>query len=166
VHRNPDPRCHRRPEQRHPVCPRIDVGVGEPPLDLIEWQRPADIGQAAPQIARIEQGQPETSRVRGIAQGVCHRVGVVVASASRRVMQVVELPYTGHPGEYQLGVRRGRQAAIGVRVETGRDPVHLIPPGPERPGRIVGPTAQGPVKGVRVDVGKPREHQPVEPLVT
>jgi hypothetical protein len=143
-----------------PVRPGLGVPVVEPSLHT--FQRNVD---PAAQVAGVQQGQPDPGRPRGVAQRLTHRVGVPVAGAAGAVVQVVELPDRGHPGEGHLGVHGGRQPPVGVRVEAIGQRVHPIPPAPEGAELTVGAPTQGPVEGVRVGVGEAGQDQPGQPVI-
>ena len=138
-----------------PVRPALRVLVVEPPLHPL--QRHVD---AAAQVAGVEQREPDAGGAGGLAQRLSHRVRVAVPGAAGAVVQVVELPHAGDPGERHLGVHGGGELGIRVRVELVRERVHPVPPRPERAAAAVGPATQSPVEGVRVRVGEARQHQP------
>ena len=66
--------------------PGVGVVVAEPALGALE--RGVD---AARQVGRVEQGDPQAGVAGGRAQGLGHDVRVVVRGAVRAVVQVVEL---------------------------------------------------------------------------
>ena len=112
-------------------------------------------GEAAGQVAGVEQRHPQAGLGGRLDQGPAHRVGVGVGPPARLVVQVVELAHAAHPGQRHLGVHGAGQPEVAVGVEPGRDLVHPLAPGPERAAVRLGDGAQGAVEGVRVRVGEP-----------
>ncbi len=158
VHGRADPGVLRADQPGGPVGPGVRVAVGEPQLVVGRFG-----AEAGGQVAGVEQGDPDAGPLRGLDQRLAHRVRVVVADAAGRVVQVVELADGADAGERHLGVHGGGERQVAVRVERGRDPVHGVAPGPERPGAGLDGAAQRPVEGVRVRVGLPGQGQPGQP---
>ena len=94
------------------VRPGRRRAVAEPQL------RPCQsLADAAGQVARVEQRDPDARVLGRRRQGRAHGVRVVVRRALRAVVEIVELPHAGDPGECHLGVDRAGQRVVGVRVE-------------------------------------------------
>ena len=147
----PDPEPGPVAEGAGPRGPAVGVAVAE--TDLGAGQRPAV--EPAPQVAGVEQGEPDPGPAGRLGQRLPHLVGVGVGPAGRVVVQVVELAHGGDPGQRHLGVGGGGQLQVAVRVEDRGDLVHQLPPAPEVPPAAMGAPAQRPVEGVRVAVGQP-----------
>ena len=146
-----------RSERARALPPAGGVTIGEPPLDVVELSI-----ETTCQVAGVQHRQPNPGIPRGLCQGVAHRVRVFVAGTTRRVVHVVELADTGDARLHHLRVHPAREQVIAVGIESRRDPVHLLPPGPERAAPRV--AAQRPVEGVRVRVGQARQHQAGQPV--
>ena len=140
-----------------PLGPRLGRAVGEPLLHLVERQVAAG-GQAAGEVAGVEQRDPDAGLPRRADQRLPHQVRVVVAPAARGVVHVVELPHHGVAGEHHLGEHRLGQRVVGVGVEAVRHGIHRVAPRPEVAAVVVGASAQGTVEGVAVPVGQARQH--------
>ena len=124
----------------------------------------AALGQPAGEVADVQQGEPDAGVGRRRHQRLAHRVRIGVRAAPMIMVQVVELPDDGHPGQHHLRVDRAREGEVAVRVEPGGDGVHLLPPGPEGAAVGVRTTPQGPVEGVAVGVREAGQGDPVEHL--
>ncbi len=144
-------------EVRGPRRPPHGVAVAEAQLRAGQRQHPARFGwgEAAGQVAGVEQRHPQAGLGGRLDQGSAHRVGVGVGPPARLVVQVVELAHAAHPGQRHLGVDGPGQPEVAVGVEPGRDLVHPLAPGPERAAVRLGDGAQGAVEGMRVSVGEP-----------
>ena len=137
------------------------AGVAVPEADLGAGQRlPVEPG---PQVAGVDQGQPDPGPAGRLDQRLPHLVGIGVGPAGRVVVQVVELPDGTDPGQRHLGVGGRGQLQVPVRVEGPRDLVHQLPPAPEVAAAPVGATPQRPVERMRVPVGQPRDRDPRQP---
>ena len=141
----------RSADRVHALGPRGGVAVAEA-LD------------AAVQVARVEQRDPQPGRLRRGEHGAAHRVGVVVGRPVGRVVEVVELADAGDAGERHLPERGAREREARVGIERAGELVHLLAPGPERARAGVRAPAQRALERVRVRVGEPGQRQPVEPV--
>src|SRR5581483_1509525 len=90
------------------------------------------------------------------------RVGIGVWRPARTVVQVVELANARDPGQRHLTVGRAGQPEVEVGVEPGRQLVHRLAPGPEVAPARLGAPAKGPLEGMGVRVGEPRNRDPVQ----
>ena len=142
-----------------PVRPALRGRVAESPLGGGE-RPPAD---ASPEVAGVDQRDPDPRVGRGTDQRLAHRVGVVVRHAAGGVVEVVELPDRGHPGERHLGVRRPREPVVAVRIQALDEPVHLLTPRPEVVRRRLRPPAQRAMQRVRVRIREPGEREAAQP---
>ncbi len=122
------------------------------------------LGDAAVQVAGVEQGDADAGLARGGQHRRAELVRVRVRATAGVVVHVVELADRRDAGERHLGERRPGEAEVALRVEAGGDLVHLLAPGPEAPAPALGAPAKRAVKGVRVRVGEPGQREPVEPL--
>ncbi len=158
VHGGAGPGVLARLQLRRAGRPGVRVAVAEPQL------RPGRLGaEAGREVAGVEQGDPDTGPGGGLDQRLAHRVRVGVADPAGRVVEVVELPHRGDPGERHLGVDGGGERQVAVGVERPGDPVHGVAPGPEGAGADLDGAAQRPVEGVRVRVGLAGHEQPLQP---
>ncbi len=130
-----------------PRRPAFDVPVGERALHSLE--RPAI--QAAAQIARVEQGDADALRPRGLDE----RLAEVVAVA----MEVVELADRGDARVQHLAEDGARVGRVARTVPALRRVEHLAPPFPEVAAASLGATAQRFLEHVAVDVGKAWERE-------
>lgn len=99
----------------------------------------------------------------GRDQRLAHGVGVVVGAAVGLVVEVVELPDGGDPGQRHLGVHGAGQRVVAVRGEGGGEAVHGLAPGPEGAGADLDGGAQRAVEGVRVGVGEAGQGEAGQP---
>ena len=129
------------------------------PLDALGW-----LAEAAAEVRRVEQPDPEAGLLGRLDQRVAHGVRVVVRRPVRLVVQVVELPHARDPARHHLLVRRRRERQVGVRVEPLRHGVHPLPPRPERPPLLLRPPPQRPVERVAVAVRQARDGEAGDPV--
>ena len=137
-----------------PTCapPSLDVAVAEPALDRVERQVAVAV-EAALEVARVEQREPDAGLVGRLAHRETHRVRVAVRVPARAVVDVVELPHDRDAGLHHLGEDGPRQREVRVGVELLRGGIHLLAPAPEVAAAAVDAAAQGAVEGVAVGVG-------------
>ena len=115
----------------HARGPAQGVAVAEPQLGSGQREQAA-FGQAARQVARVEQRHAQARLGCRLDQGAAHGVRIVIGASARLVVQVVELPHAAHPRQRHLGEHGAGQPVVAVRVEARRDVVHALAPGPER----------------------------------
>ena len=138
--------------RRHALGPGVDGAVAEPALAGVQLDVAAAV-EAALEVARVEQGEPDAGLVGGLAHGEAHRVRVAVRVAARAVVDVVELPDDRDAGLHHLGEDGTREREVRVGVELLRGGIHLLAPAPEVAAAAVDAAAQRAVEGVAVRVG-------------
>ncbi len=131
--------------------PARGVAVAEAPLGA--GRR---LPEAAGDVARVEQRDPDPRLAGRRDQRLAERVGAVV--------QVVELAHARDPGQRHLAVDGSGQRVVAVGGELRRDRVHVLAPRPERPAGAVRAPAQRAVERVRVRVAQARQRHPAQPL--
>ncbi len=113
-----------------PGRPAVDVAVGEALLHRVE--RAAV--EARPQVARVEQDQPDAREAGGLADGVVH---------PRRLVQVVELVHRRDPGQHELAERGRGERQQPVGVEPVDEAIHLRRATPRSRRRRLGRGGRG-----------------------
>ena len=110
------------------------------------------LAEAAGEVRRVEQAEPQPGLVRCRLERLPHRVRVVVRRPVGPVVQVVELADARVAGGHHLAVRRAGQREVGVGLQPPGDVVHQLAPRPERPPLALGPASQRAVERVAVAV--------------
>ena len=119
-------------EPGDPLRPGGRRAVAEPELNARQRQRLSAGQEPARQVAGVKQGDPQAGCGRGRDQHPAHLVRVAVALSAGAVMEIVELPDAGDPGQRHLRVDGAGEREVGAGVEPLGDRVHAVPPGPER----------------------------------
>src|SRR5690606_33240791 len=88
--------------------------------------------ETAAHVQHRQQRDADAGVGRGAQQRARHRRRILVAAATRRVVQVVELADAGVAGLEHLRVQLRRDRVQRVRVEALGHAVHGLAPGPER----------------------------------
>ena len=152
-------------EQAHPLLPVINIAVAESSLHRIQWQV-AGCGEPAGEVTHIEQGEPDPCLGGGLDQRRAHGIGIAVRAASLVMVQIVELADDGVSGQHHLGEYCAGQRQIGIRIQSGGERVHLLPPGPEAAAASVRSAPQGAMKSMTVAIGQTRQCYAAQDLLT
>lgn len=131
----------------------IDRCVGEATKDALGRCPLAVVGSLV-EVGRVDQGVAAPRGPGGLDEGDAHGVRISIGGAVSCVVKVVKLTNRGVAAEEEFAVDQGCEVSVAIRVEDLGDGQHARSPVPEVSAEA-GPTAQGAVERVTVDVREP-----------